>query len=293
MARVIEQHGFSQRRACRLIGIDHSVLNYRSRRSDDAPLRQRLRELAQQRRRFGYRRLGWLLVREGHSMNHKKLYRLYREEKLMVRRRRGRKLALGTRTPLRLPSTINERWSLDFVADTCGAGRRFRILCIVDDFSRECLATVVDTSLSGVRVVRELEQLIRVRGLPKIIVSDNGSELTSGAVLRWVPGRVAWHYIEPGKPVQNAFIESFNSRLRDECLNEHAFQSLAEAREIITSWRHDYNFIRPHSSLGALTPIEFVAQQGNGPPEQAQGSAARPLAPPPHLGQNFNPGLYS
>ena len=293
MARVVERHGFSQRRACRLIGIDPSILRYRSRRPDDAPLRQRLRELAQQRRRFGYRRLGWLLVREGHVMNHKKLYRLYREEKLMVRRRRGRKRALGTRTPLRLPSTINERWSLDFVADTLSDGRRFRILCIVDDFSRECLATVVDTSLSGVRVVRELEQLIRERGKPKIIVSDNGTELTSVAVLRWVPGRVAWHYIEPGKPVQNAFIESFNSRLRDECLNEHVFLSLAEAREIIASWRHDYNFVRPHSSLGKLTPIEFVAQQGDGPPEQAQGSASRPLAPPPHLGHNINPGLYS
>jgi putative transposase len=185
VARVVERHGFSQRRACRLIGIDPSILRYRSRRPDDAPLRQRLRELAQQRRRFGYRRLGWLLVREGHVMNHKKLYRLYREEKLMVRRRRRRKRALGTRTPLRLPSTINERWSLDFVADTLSDGRRFRILCIVDDFSRECLATVVDTSLSGVRVVRELEQLIRERGKPKIIVSDNGTELTSVAVLRW------------------------------------------------------------------------------------------------------------
>jgi putative transposase len=292
VARVIERHGFSQRRACRLIGIDHSVLRYQRKRPDDATLRQRLRELAQQRRRFGYRRLGWLLVREGYRMNHKRLYRLYREEKLMVRRRRGRKRALGTRTPLPLPSTINERWSLDFVSDTFGAGRRFRILCIVDDFSRECLATVVDTSLSGVRVVRELEQLIRVRGIPKIIVSDNGSELTSVAVLRWVPGRVAWHYIEPGKPVQNAFIESFNSRLRDECLNEHAFLSMAEAREIITSWRHDYNFVRPHSSLGRLTPSEFVAQQGHGPPEQAQGSAARPLAQPPHLGHNINPELY-
>ena len=293
MARVIKQHGFSQRRACRLIGIDHSVLRYRSKRPDDAPLRQRLRELAQQRRRFGYRRLGWLLVREGWRLNHKRLYRLYHEEKLMVRRRRGRKRALGTRTPLGLPSTINERWSLDFVSDTCGESRRFRILCIVDDFSRECLATVVDTSLSGVRVVRELEQLIRVRGTPKIIVSDNGSELTSVAVLRWVPGRVAWHYIEPGKPVQNAFVESFNSRLRDECLNEHAFLSLAEAREIIANWRHDYNFVRPHSSLGRLTPSEFAERQGDGPPEQAQGSAARPLAPPPHLGHNINPGLYS
>jgi putative transposase len=170
---VIEQHGFSQRRACRLIGIDHSILRYQSKRPDDTPLRQRLRELAQHRRRFGYRRLGWLLVREGHVMNHKKLYRLYRQEELMVRRRGGRKRALGTRAPLSLPATINERWSLDFVSDTLGDGRRFRILCIVDDFSRECLATVVDTSLSGVRVVRELEQLTLERGKPKIIVSDN------------------------------------------------------------------------------------------------------------------------
>jgi putative transposase len=282
VARLIEQHGFSQRRACRLIGIEHSVLRYRSKRPDDAPLRQRLRELAGQRRRFGYRRLGWLLVREGYSMNHKKLYRLYREERLMVRRRGGRKRAIGTRTPLSLPSRINERWSLDFVTDTLGDGRRFRILCIVDDFSRECLATVADTSLSGVRVVRELEQLTRERGRPEIIVSDNGPELTSVAVLRWAPARVAWHYIEPGKPVQNAFIESFNSRLRDECLNEHVFLSLREAREIIECWRHDYNFLRPHSSLGALTPMEFVAQQAN-----------RSLALPPRAGQNINLGLYS
>src|SRR5271170_662562 len=192
------------------MGIDHSTLRYQSKRPDDAPLRQRLRELAQERRRFGYRRLGWLLAREGHAMNRKKLYRLYREEKLMVRRRGGRKRAVGTRTPLTLPTTVNQRWSLDFVADTLVDSRRFRILCIVDDFSRECLATVVDTSLSGVRVVRELELLIGVRGTPKIIVSDNGSELTSVAVLQWVPGRVHWHYIEPGKPVQNAYIESFN-----------------------------------------------------------------------------------
>ena len=293
VARVIEQHGFSQRRACRLIEIDHSTLRYQSKRPDDAPLRQRLRELAQQRRRFGYRRLGWLLIREGRAMNHKKLYRLYREEKLMVRRRRGRKRALGTRTPLSLPSTINERWSLDFVSDTFGDGRRFRILCIVDDFSRECLATVVDTSLSGVRVVRELEQLILERGKPKIIVSDNGTELTSVAVLRWVPGRVTWHYIEPGKPVQNAFIESFNSRLRDECLNEHAFLNLAEAREIIASWRHDYNCLRPHSSLGRLTPIEFVAQQGDRPPAQAQGSAAVPLLKRPTRGITSTDSTYN
>jgi len=284
----MKQHGLSQRRACRLVGIDHSTLRYRSRRADDSNLRKRLRELALERRRFGYRRLGWLLAREGHSMNHKKLYRLYREEKLMVRRRGGRKRALGTRAPMELPHAINQRWSLDFVSDTLADGRRFRILCIVDDFSRECLATVVDTSLSGVRVVRELDRITLERITPRVIVSDNGTELTSMAVLGWAADRVGWHYIQPGKPVQNAFIESFNSKLRDECLNEHVFASLIEARQIIEAWRHDYNYLRPHSSLGALTPREFADQQGDGPLEQVWGSADRPLAPPPHLGQNIN-----
>jgi putative transposase len=271
------------------VGIDHSTLRYQARRADDQPIRQRLRELAAVRRRFGYRRLGWLLVREGCRMNHKKLYRLYHEEKLMVRRRGGRKRALGTRAPMLLPERINQRWSLDFIADTLSDGRRFRILCVVDDFSRECLACVADTSLPGVRVVLELERLTNERATPKVIVSDNGSELTSVAVLRWVPGRVAWHYIEPGKPVQNAFIESFNSRLRDECLNEHLFDSLAEAWQIIEAWRLDYNCARPHSSLGTLTPSEFAELQGDGPPEQAQGSAARPLAPPPQPGTTSTP----
>jgi putative transposase len=293
VTRLCREHGLSQRHACRLVGIDHSTLRYQARRADDQPIRQRLRELAAVRRRFGYRRLGWLLVREGYRMNHKKLYRLYHEEKLMVRRRGGRKRALGTRAPMLLPERLNQRWSLDFIADTLGDGRRFRILCVVDDFSRECLACVVDTSLSGVRVVRELERLTGERATPQVIVSDNGSELTSVAILRWVPGRVAWHYIEPGKPVQNAFIESFNSRLRDECLNEHLFDSLTEARQIIEAWRLDYNYARPHSSLGTLTPSEFAELQGDGPPEQAQGSADRPLAPPPHPGQNINPELYA
>ena len=284
VTRLYREHGFSQRHACRLVGIDHSTLRYQARRADDQPVRQRLRELAAVRRRFGYRRLGWLLVREGYRMNHKKLYRLYREEKLMVRRRGGRKRALGTRAPMLLPERLNQRWSLDFIADTLSDGRRFRILCVVDDFSRECLACVVDTSLSGVRVVRELERLTGERATPQVIVSDNGSELTSVAILRWVPGRVAWHYIEPGKPVQNAFIESFNSRLRDECLNEHAFLSMAEAREIIASWRHDYNHLRPHSSLGALTPIELAQQQGDRPLELVWGSAAVPLLNRPTRG---------
>jgi len=247
--------------------------------------------LAHQRRRFGYRRLGWLLAREGQAMNHKKLYRLYREEKLMVRRRGGRKRALGTRAPIELPHSINQRWSLDFVSDTLADGRRFRILCIVDDFSRECLATVVDTSLSGIRVVRELERLTRERTTPTVIVSDNGTELTSIAVLQWATDRLAWHYIQPGKPMQNAFVESFNSKLRDECLNEHVFTRLAEARQIINAWRHDYNCLRPHSSLRALTPREFAEQQGDGPSEQVWGSTGRPLAPPPHQGAKHQPTL--
>jgi putative transposase len=270
--KVMERHGLSQRRACELVGLDRSTLRYRYRRTDDSAIRERLRELAAERRRFGYRRLGWMLAREGLTVNHKKLYRIYREERLMVRRRRGRKRALGTRAPMALPGRTNQRWSLDFVSDTLSDGRRFRILCIVDDYSRECLATVVDTSLGGVRVVRELERLTFERALPEMVVSDNGTELTSGAVLRWATRRVAWHYIEPGKPVQNAFIESFNSKLRDECLNEHVFTSLAEARAIIEDWRYDYNHLRPHSSLGALTPIEFVAlkREQTTPPQEGE-----------------------
>jgi putative transposase len=252
--------------------LDRSTLRYRYRRPADTAIRERLHELAAERRRFGYRRLGWMLAGEGHRLNHKKLYRLYREGRLMVRRRRGRKRALGTRAPMALPRRINQRWSLDFVSDTLSDGRRFRILCIVDDYSRECLATVVDTSLGGVRVVRELERLVEERAMPDTIVSDNGTELTSGAVLRWATRRVAWHYIEPGKPVQNAFIESFNSKLRDECLNEYVFTTLAEARAIIEGWRQDYNHLRPHSSLGALTPVEFATLNGQKkqPPQKGE-----------------------
>src|SRR5260221_5452809 len=180
----------------------------------------------------------------------------------MVRRRGGRKRALGSRTPMMVPAGINQRWSLDFVSDTLADGRRFRVLCVLDDFSRECLATVVDTSLGGARVVRELELVVNQRGWPHTIVSDNGTELTSNAVLHWAAERVSWHYIQPGKPVQNAFIESFNSKLRDECLNEHFFFGLTEARHLIEAWRQDYNQLRPHSSLGALAPAEYANQQG-------------------------------
>lgn len=256
---VIEDHGYTQRRACRLIGVDRTAFQYQRTRSSDDAVRLRLRELANERRRFGYRRLAVMLKREGIRMNLKKLYRLYKEERLTVRKRGGRKRALGTRAPMALPQDANQRWSLDFVQDALNDGRRFRILNVVDDFTRECLASVVDTSLSGVRVIRELDRLCDLHGRPLMIVSDNGTELTSRAVLSWVEeSGVEWHYIAPGKPVQNAFVESFNGKLRDECLNEHTFSLLSEARHIVETWRIDYNTVRPHSSLGGLPPSVFA-----------------------------------
>jgi putative transposase len=261
----IEEKDYSQRRACRLVGVAPKVFRYRTRRSDDGALRARLKALAAERRRFGYRRLHLMLKREGTTVNHKKLFRLYREEKLVVRKRGGRKRALGTRAPMTIPQGPNQRWSLDFVSDALGDGRRFRVLAIVDDFTRECLALVADTSLSGGRVARELDAIIGRRGKPHLVVSDNGTELTSTAMLRWQQeSGVDWHYIQPGKPIQNAFVESFNGRLRDECLNETAFRSLGHARELITEWRHDYNRLRPHTSLGGLPPAEFASRSNQG-----------------------------
>jgi putative transposase len=200
-----------------------------------------------------------MLQREGIYMNHKKLRRIYTEEKLQARRRGGRKRALGTRRPMEVPDGPNQRWGLDFVSDAFTDGRRFRILTVVDGFTKENVALVPDTSISGLRVTRELDQAITERGMPKTIVSDNGTEFTSMTILKWVQDNgIDWHYIQPGKPTQNAFIESFNGRLRDECLNETLFSSLNDAREELAKWRKDYNHYRPHSSIGNLTPSEFV-----------------------------------
>ena len=183
VAHLVAKHGMSERRACKTIGSCRMTMRYETARPDDAAVRARMKELAHERRRFGYRRLHVLLRREGHLVNHKKLFRLYREERLAVRRRGGRKRAIGTRAPMLIPLKPNERWSLDFVSDQLTDGRRFRILTVVDDCTRECLALVADTSLGGVRVARELDQLIAARGKPKMIVSDNGSEFTSNAIL--------------------------------------------------------------------------------------------------------------
>ena len=242
-----------------MAGIDPRVFRRTSKRPADTELRGRLKELSSERRRFGYRRLHILLKREGWHVNWKKLYRIYREEGLTVRKRGGRKRAVGTRAPIAIPQGPNQRWSLDFVSDSLSCGRRFRILNVIDDFSRECLAAVVDTSLSGERVARELDRIAETRGYPCMVVSDNGTELTSHAILRWQEDhKVEWHDIAPGKPMQNGFVESFNGRMRDECLNEHLFHSLSHARNLITAWRIDFNHNRPHSSLAGMTPAEYV-----------------------------------
>lgn len=259
VAHVCALHGVSQRRACEVLSVDRSSMRYRSARPDDAPIREAMKKVARERRRFGYRRVHVMLERQGIVMNLKKLRRLYREEKLTVRKRGGRKRALGTRRPIALPSRPNERWSLDFVSDAFTDGRRFRVLAVVDDFTRECLTLVADTSLSGQRLARELNAIIARRGKPQTIVSDNGTEMTSMAILKWCQETgIEWHYIAPGKPMQNGFVESFNGSFRDECLNETLFSTLSHARVEITAWKEDYNRNRPHSSLGNITPNEFA-----------------------------------
>ena len=254
-------------------------------------LRERLKALAQERRRFGYRRLHVLLRREGHAVNRKRVQRLYREERLTVRRRGGRKRAIGTRRPMVTPLAADQRWSLHFVSDQLTDGRRFRILAVVDDCTRECLALIADTSISGRRVAQELDNTIRRRGRrPETIVSDNGTELTSNAILSWADETgVRWHYIAPSKPQQNGFIKSFNGRLCDELLNETLFRSLPHARAGLEVWRRDYNEERPHSKLGWMTPWGYARALSVETGRDAAlrwGSAPRPLATQETEGSN-------
>ena len=288
VAHLRQTYEMSERRACRVVGTDRSSVRYAATRPDDGHLRERLKALAHERRRFGYRRLHVLLRREGHLVNRKRVQRLYREEKLTVRRRSGRKRALGERRPIEPALVADQRWSLDFVADQMTDGRRFRILEVFDDCTRECLNLLADTSISGRRVARELDAIIAWRGRPGTIVSDNGTELTSNAILEWADDRqVGWHYIAPGKPQQNGFSESFNGRLRDEFLNETLFRSLPDARAKLQAWRQDYNEVRPHSSLGYLTPQEYASALSGESGRRAANpdqSARRPLA------SQLNPG---
>lgn len=266
------QTTISERRACRLVGISRTVLNYQpSETADTVALRARLVELAAERRRFGYRRLHVLVDREGIKANHKRIYRLYSEAGLAVRRRRKRARVAVEREPLTVPSAPNEVWSMDFVSDALANGRRIKILTIVDDFTKEAVELAVDHGISGQYVTRVLERAGRFRGFPRSIRTDQGPEFTGRALDQWaVENAVSLKLIEPGKPTQNAFIESFNGRFRDECLNDHWFTSLAQARILIAAWRRDYNEVRPHSALGYLTPAEFAARHRVNSPDGGQ-----------------------
>ena len=254
-----QTYELSQRRAGRLLGIGNSSLRYKSRQADDSDIRARLRALAAERPRFGYRRLGVMLEREGVRVNHNRLHRLYREEGLVLRKKRRQRSATATRAPLVPPKRAGERYSIDFMSDSLATGRSFRMLNIVDDYTRECLAIEVDTSLPGERVARVLDSLVESGRKPAVIALDNGPEFAGRVLDTWaVRNGVQLRFIDPGKPIQNVYIESFNARLRDECLNQHWFISLQEAQEVIEEWREDYNSKRPHSSLGNQTPEEFA-----------------------------------
>lgn len=257
---MIAEHGLSERRACKLLAMDRSSYRYEPQPEEDAELRQDLIELARQKPRFGYRRLGALLERRGYKVNHKHLYRLYRDEHLVVRRLK-RKHVSRAAEPLANLSRANQEWSMDFVSDGLATGRALRIFTLVDSFTRECPALEVDSCLSSRRVTRVLDWVIEQRGAPDAIRCDNGPEFTSRHFLAWCEERkIRIIYIQPGRPMQNGYVESFNGRFRDECLNANWFATMADARQKIEAWRQDYNDERPHSSLGYRAPREFAAE---------------------------------
>jgi putative transposase len=271
--------------------IHRSVLRYESRR-DDSLLRERLKTLAAEYPRYGYTLLHGMLVAEKLVVNAKRTYRIYREEKLQVRTKRRKRLGKKPRVEIPVPTGPNMRWSMDFVSDQLASGRRFRVLNVVDDYTRECVRQIVDYSIGGERVAHSLDELATSRGLPKQIVTDNGPEFTSKAMFLWSQeSDVKLHFIEPGKPTQNAFVESYNGKFRDACLNEHWFLTIDDARRIIESWRIHYNTVRPHSSLGNRTPEQFRLNSNSpsrseiiAPCEQRQGcpdgSLRSALTPP-------------
>jgi putative transposase len=257
-----EQHYLSQRKAACLVNSAPKVLRHKTKRPDDGEVKTRLRELAEQRPRFGYRRLHVLLRREGVMINRKKTHRLYREEKLHLRSKKRRRITSSVRVVPEAPTGPNQMWTMDFVHDNLACGRTFRALNIMDGWSREALAIEADTSLNGQRVVRVLEQLVALRGKPQLIQVDNGSEFRGLAVDQWAyRNQVKLHFIEPGKPTQNGKIESFNGKLRDECLNLEWFASLFHARCVLQAWKDDYNTVRPHSALDYLTPAQWAQSQ--------------------------------
>jgi len=274
----------SERRACQLAGVGRSSCRYQARRRDDPELRQRLCALAGERRRFGYRRLTVMLRREGWPVNHKRVYRLYGEEGLAVRCRPRKRRKAAARRPLVLPTHANQVWTMDFTHDQLASGRKFRTLNLMDGFTRESPRIEVDTSLPGRRVVRVLEKVAGERGYPQAIQVDNGPEFISRVVDQWAFAHgVELHFSEPGQPTQNAHIESFNGKFRDECLDENWFLTLPEAREKIEAWRRDYNQARPHSALGYQTPEAFAARAAAQEKEVETAAAPRGASPPTPL----------
>jgi putative transposase len=285
-----ERFAFSERHACELVGCARSTQRYSTRRPEPLQLCERLGTLARERPRFGYRRLKILLEREGFHVNHKRVYRLYTLAGLKLRGKRSKRRCGERRGPSSAPLAINDRWSMDFVSDRLADGRAFRAFAVVDDFGKRCTAIEVDTSLPGERVIRALERAIEMYGKPRRLVMDNGPEFTCRAFLAWVLRRgIEPCWIDPGKPIQNAYAESFNSRFRDECLNQHVFMDLRDARALIEEWRADYNAIRPHTSLGGLAPDDFSSLRSSGVPadrselmgqlpEEAQKPEARRLS---------------
>jgi putative transposase len=256
-----DEFSISISRGCRLMELGRSSYYYDLAESNDICLREALKGHAYQRKRFGYRRLLIFLRRDGFVDNHKRVFRVYQEERLQVKNRKRKRRAKWRGEPLTQATYPHQRWSMDFVHDTFATGRRLRVLSIADDFSKQCVKIEVDTSISGQRVTRALDQAVEFYGLPECIRIDNGPEFIGNALDKWAyENGVKLEFIEPGKPMQNGYIESFNGKLRDECLNENWFTSLQQARSIIENWRIDYNTVRPHSSLGYLTPEEFATR---------------------------------
>jgi putative transposase len=258
---LIKEHKRSQRRACSLLGAHRSVVRYSSAKEGEEHLAEQIKKVAYEKRRYGYRRIHTILKRTGQKINHKRVYRVYKKLGLKVLKRSGRKRALGVRKTQKPITRPNERWALDFVQDSLWNGRKIRLLPVIDVFTRRCLGIIVDSSLNGKKVIEALEKLVEEHGAPDAILSDNGTEFTSNAVLKWCHERSqGWEYIEPGKPQQNGNMESFNGKLRDECLNENWFTSLEQAKRLIENWRKEYNEMRPHSALKGRTPDEMTGQ---------------------------------
>jgi putative transposase len=263
VGHVMKAHAASERRVCSALKVSRTSIRYTSCRAEPTELLEQMRAIAKQRPRAGYRGIYRLLRRQGHQVNHKRVYRLYRREGLAVRTKRRRRFAASPRVELPNAMRPRECWSMDFVSDHLANGRRFRVLTVVDRFSRVCPGVLVDTSIPGARVARFLDELAAIHGeYPEFITVDNGPEFISNALDQWASEHeVTLIFSRPGKPVDNAFVESFNGRLRDECLNANWFYSLPEAKELIEAWIKDYNEERPHSALGGATPMEFQQAQ--------------------------------